>query len=127
MKKELQIYELVLFFKVNLSESKLKTIIGKYKDFLIGKGSQVMIKNNGRISLAYPIQKFETATYIQIFYLSNGSLIRQLNTEIQRDEEILRSVTTTILEQSIPDVFSRAAPKPSIPKIRKRMRQSTAR
>ena len=88
MKKELQIYELVLFFKVNLSESKLKTIIGKYKDFLIGKGSQVLIKNNGRISLAYPIQKFETATYIQIFYLSNGSLIKQLNTEIQRDEEI---------------------------------------
>jgi ribosomal protein S6 len=105
MKKELQIYELVLFFKVNLSESKLKTIIEKYKDFLIGKGSQVMIKNNKRISLAYPIQKFETATYIQIFYLSNGSLIKQLNTEIQRDEEILRSVTTTILEQSIPDVF----------------------
>ena len=88
MKKELQIYELVLFFKVNLSESKLKTIIEKYKDFLIGKGSQVMIKNNKRISLAYPIQKFETATYIQIFYLSNGSLIKQLNTEIQRDEEI---------------------------------------
>ena len=88
MKKELQIYELVLFFKVNLSESKLKTIIEKYKNFLIGKGSQVMIKNNGRISLAYPIQKFETATYIQIFYLSNGSLIKQLNTEIQRDEEI---------------------------------------
>ena len=46
MKKELQIYELVLFFKVNLSESKLKTIIGKHKDFLIGKGSQVMIKYN---------------------------------------------------------------------------------
>ena len=88
MKKELQIYELVLFFKVNLSESKLKTIIEKYKNFLIGKGSQVMIKNNKRISLAYPIQKFETATYIQIFYLSNGSLIKQLNTEIQRDEEI---------------------------------------
>ena len=51
MKKELQIYELVLFFKVNLSESKLKTIIGKYKDFLIGKGSQVMIKYNRKTFL----------------------------------------------------------------------------
>ena len=88
MTKELQIYELVLFFKVNLSESKLKTIIEKYKDFLIGKGSQVMIKHNGRLFLETPIQKFDTATYIQIFYLSNGSLIKQLNTEIQRDEEL---------------------------------------
>ena len=49
--------------------------------------------------------KKTNATYVQMLYLSNGSLIKQLNTEIQRDEEILRSVTTTILEQSIPDVF----------------------
>ena len=35
----------------------------------------LMIKNNKRISLAYPIQKFETATYIQIFYVSDGSLM----------------------------------------------------
>ena len=104
MKKELQIYELVLFFKVNLSESKLKTIIEKYKDFLIGKGSQVMIKNNKRISLAYPIQKFETATYIQIFYLSNGSLIKQLNTEIQRDEEIYLLHEFLVKTNSVKDV-----------------------
>ena len=89
MTKELQIYELVLFFKdSNLSKSKLKTIIENYKDFLIGKGSQVMIKHNGRIFLETPIQKFDTATYIQIFYLSNSSLIKQINTEIQRDEEL---------------------------------------
>ena len=47
MKKELQVYELIIYLKnTNLTESKLKTIIEKYKDFLIGKGSQVMIKYN---------------------------------------------------------------------------------
>ena len=56
----------------------------------------------------YPIQNFDTATYVQIFYLANGSLIKQLNTEIQRDEDILRSVTTKILDQSIPEVFVNA-------------------
>lgn len=99
MKKELKIYELTLFFKVNLNDLELKTKIEKYKELLIGKGSQVMIQNNGKISLAYPIQKFDTATYVQIFHLSNGSLIKQLNTEIQRDEEILRSVTTMICKR----------------------------
>ena len=77
-----------VFKDSNLSKSKLKTIIENYKDFLIGKGSQVMIKHNGRIFLENPIQKFDTATYIQIFYLSNSSLIKQINTEIQRDEEL---------------------------------------
>ena len=74
LKKELQIYELVLFFKVNLSESKLKTIIGKYKDFLIGKGSQVMIKYNKNL-FEDPVKNRDAATYIQIFYVSDVSLM----------------------------------------------------
>ena len=81
----------------------------KYKDFLIGKGAQIMFVQNRRIFFEDAIRTYSTkktnATYVQMLYLSNGSLIKQLNTEIQRDEEILRSVTTTILEQSIPDVF----------------------
>lgn len=108
MKEELQIYELVLFFKVTGPEQELNTRIERYRDFLTEKGSQVMVKNNGKISLAYPIKNFDTAMYIQITYLGNGSLINQINTEIQRDEMILRSVTTKLLEQSISEVFATA-------------------
>lgn len=109
MKKELNMYELVLFFKVTSTEQELKDKIEKYKNFLTEKGSQVMVKNNGKVSLAYPIKNFDTATYIQMIYLGNGGLITQLNTEIQRDESILRSVTTRLLDESIPGVFSTAS------------------
>lgn len=105
MAKELKMYELVLFFKVTLPEQELKTKIERYRDFLTEKGSQVMVKNNGKISLAYPIKNFDTAMYIQMIYLGNGTLINQLNTELQRDESILRSVTTKLLEQSAPEMF----------------------
>jgi len=108
MEKELKMYELVLFFKVNSTEQELKTKIERYRDFLTEKGSQVMVKNNGKISLAYPIKNFDTAIYIQMIYLGNGLLIKQLDTELQRDETILRSVTTRLLEQSIPETFTMA-------------------
>ena len=60
---------------VNLTESKLKTIIEKYKDFLIGKGSQVMIKYNEKIFFEDPVKNRDAATSIQIFYVSDGSLM----------------------------------------------------
>lgn len=108
MQKELKMYELVLFFKVTLNEQELKAKIERYRNFLTDKGSQVMVKNNGKISLAYSIKNFDTAMYIQMIYLGNGELIKQLNVEIQRDESILRSITTKLMEESIPEVFASA-------------------
>jgi ribosomal protein S6 len=108
MTEELKIYELVLFLKVTATEQELKDKIERYRDFLTEKGSQVMVKNNGKISLAYPIKNFDTAMYIQIIYLGNGSLIKQINTEIQRDNTILRAVTTKLLQQSVSEVFATA-------------------
>ena len=53
-----------------------------------------MVKNHGNRSLAYPIKGFDTASYIQFVYV--GDLIKQLNVEIQRDEFILRAITTKL-------------------------------
>ena len=105
MAQELKMYELILFFKVTSTEQELKSKLERYRDFLTENGSQVMIKNNGKISLAYPIKNFDTAMYIQVIYLGNGSLITQLNTELQRDESILRTVTTKLIEDKIPSEF----------------------
>ena len=105
MGEELKIYELVLFFKITLTDHELKSKIERYRDFLTEKGSQVMVKNNGKISLAYSIKNFDTAMYIQMIYLGNGQVIKQLDTEIQRDESILRSVTTKLIDQSLSEMF----------------------
>ena len=64
-----------------------------------------MVKNNGKKSLAYPIKGFETATSVQIVYLGNDALIRQINTEVQRDEFVLRGLTTKLMDQSIAEMF----------------------
>tara|TARA_B100000475_G_C14701600_1_gene189206 strand:- start:41 stop:364 length:324 start_codon:yes stop_codon:yes gene_type:complete len=106
IKKELGLYELVLFFKFTAVEDVTKERINFYKNFIAERGSQVMVKNYGKKSLAYPIKGFELATSIQIVYLGNDTLIKQLDTEIQRDESILRSLTTKLRDQNVADIFA---------------------
>ena len=44
-------------------------------------------------------------TSIQIIYLGNDDLIRQINTVIQRDDSVLRSLTTKLRDQSVAEMF----------------------
>ena len=88
-KKELELYELVVLLKFTTVQEAVSERINFYRDFIKDKGSQVMIKNHGKKSLAYPIKGFETATSVQIIYLGNDALIKQINVELQRDEFVL--------------------------------------
>lgn len=107
MKKELELYELVLLLKFTASDE-LSSKLEGYRNFLTEKGSQVMLKNHGKISLSYTIKGSDTATYIQIVYLGNGDLIKQLNTELQRDEAVLRTVTTRLMDNNVAEMFKSA-------------------
>ena len=49
MKKELQLYELVLLLKFTTTEQETNAKIDRYRDFFTEKGSQVMVKNHGKI------------------------------------------------------------------------------
>ena len=106
MKKELELYELILLLKFTSTEAETNEKIQRYKDFLTEKGSQVMVKNQGKRSLAYPIKGFDTATSVQLVYLGNGELIKQINTEIQRDETVLRAITTKLMDESLSKLFA---------------------
>ena len=106
VKKELALYELVFLMKFTTVEETTRERINFYRDFIAEKGSQVMVKNHGKKSLAYPIKGFETVTSVQMVYLGNDSLIRQINTEIQRDEFVLRGLTTKLMDQDVSAVFS---------------------
>jgi len=106
MKKELELYELILLLKFTTTEQETISKTEYYRDFLIEKGSQVLVKNQGKISLAYPIKGFDIATSIQFIFLGNGELIKQLNVEIQRDDVILRSINTKLANQTTPELFS---------------------
>ena len=104
-KKELELYELVVLLKFTTVQEAVSERINFYRDFIKDKGSQVMIKNHGKKSLAYPIKGFETATSVQIIYLGNDALIKQINVELQRDEFVLRGLTTKLVDPNVADMF----------------------
>jgi len=101
MKKELEIYELILLLKFTATEQEVSQKIDYYKNLLTEKGSQLMVKNYGKKSLAYPIKGFDMAISIQLVYVGNGDLVKLLNTEMKRDEAIIRAITTKLVEQNI--------------------------
>ena len=105
-KKELELYELVLLFKFTTVEETTRERIEFYRDFIKEKGTQVMVKNHGKKSLAYPIKGFETATSVQLVYPGNDTLIKQINVEIQRDEFVLRGLTTKLMDQNVAEMFN---------------------
>ena len=104
-KKELELYELIVLFKFTTAENTTQERIDFYKNFIKDKGTQVMVKNYGKKSLAYPIKGFETATSVQFVYPGNDALIKQLNVQLQRDEFVLRGLTTKLCDQSIAEIF----------------------
>lgn len=106
MKKELQLYELVLLLKFTTVEEVALERINFYRDFITNNGSQVMVKNHGKKALAYPIKGFDSATYVQVVYIGNQNLIKQINVEIQRDDFVLRGLTTKLTDSSIIEKFA---------------------
>ena len=57
MRKELELYEITFFTSPKFYEKETIDKIQFYQDFLTAKGSKVMVQNQGRRSLSYPIQK----------------------------------------------------------------------
>ena len=98
LKKELELYEILYLVKPNFTEHELENKVEFYRNFLLQKGSQVMVQIRGKRSLSYNIKGYETANYIQMIYVGNQSLIKSLETEIQRDESVLRHLTNRLSE-----------------------------
>ena len=96
MHKELELYEILLLLDPNLIDNEVNNKIEFYQEFLMGKGSKVMVQNQGRKGLSYAIKKFEAANFIQIVFLGNGQLINLLNSTIRRDERVLRHIVTKL-------------------------------
>ena len=94
MRKELELYEILILLDPNLIEVDNK--IEFYQEFLTSKGSKVMVQNQGRKGLSYAIKKFEAANFIQMVFLGNGQLIDLLNSTIRRDEQVLRHIVTKL-------------------------------
>tara|TARA_B100000683_G_scaffold130741_1_gene127955 strand:- start:1495 stop:1803 length:309 start_codon:yes stop_codon:yes gene_type:complete len=98
MRKELELYEVLFLLDPNFTEKEIADKISFYQDFLTQQGSKVMVQNQGRKALSYPIKKFEAANFIQMVFLGNGKLIDSFTSLLRRDELVLRQLITKLNE-----------------------------
>ncbi|MBS7358056.1 MAG: 30S ribosomal protein S6 [Bacteroidales bacterium] len=95
-------YETVFILTPVLSEEQMKEAVAKFETILTNNGAEIVFKNFwGMRKLAYPIQKKSTGFYQLIEYKAEGSVIETLETELKRDERIIRFLTVKLDKHAI--------------------------
>lgn len=85
-----------------LSDEQMKEAVSKFQDYLKAKGAEIVYEDHwGLRKLAYPIQKKSTGYYHLIQYKAEPALIRELETELKRDERLLRFLTVALEKYAI--------------------------
>ncbi len=84
-------YETVFILHPVLSEEQIKETVKKFRDLLKAGGAKIVSAEDwGLRKLAYPIQKKRSGFYHLIEFKAPGSLIASFETELCRDERIMR-------------------------------------
>ncbi|MEA2043130.1 MAG: 30S ribosomal protein S6 [Bacteroidota bacterium] len=87
-------YETVFIITPVLSEAQVKETVEKFKNVLTQSGGEVVHEEDwGLTKLAYPIQKKTTGFYNLVEFKAEGSVIEKLETELRRDERVIRFLT----------------------------------
>ena len=95
-------YETVFILTPVLSDEQMKEAVKKYEDHLTNAGAEIVHEENwGMRKLAYPIQKKSTGFYQLIEYKAEGNVIADVETELKRDERILRFLKVKLDKHAI--------------------------
>ena len=95
-------YETVFMLTPVLSDEQMKEAVKKYEDHLTGAGAEIVHEENwGMRKLAYPIQKKSTGFYQLVEYKAEGDVIADVETELKRDERVLRFLTVKLDKHAI--------------------------
>lgn len=87
-------YETVFILTPVLSVDQTKEAVKKFEDLITSMGgSMVHSEDWGLKKLAYPIQKKSTGFYFLLDFKLEGTLLAKLETELKRDERIMRFLT----------------------------------
>jgi small subunit ribosomal protein S6 len=90
-------YELMVIFTPVLSDDDFKAEQKKYAALIKDAGGAVVAENAwGLKSLAYPIRKKTTGLYWVLEYKAASDYNEKLKTQILRDENVLRHLTTKL-------------------------------
>ncbi|MBR5911998.1 MAG: 30S ribosomal protein S6 [Bacteroidales bacterium] len=95
-------YETVFILTPVLSDDQMKEAVKKYEDRLAQAGAEIVHEENwGMRKLAYPIQKKSTGFYHLIEFKADGNILADVETELKRDERILRFLTVKLDKHAI--------------------------
>ncbi|MBR3711237.1 MAG: 30S ribosomal protein S6 [Bacteroidales bacterium] len=95
-------YETVFILTPVLSDEQMKEAVKKYEDYLAKAGAEIVHEEHwGMRKLAYPIQKKSTGFYQLIEYKAEGNVIADVETELKRDERILRFLTVKLDKHAV--------------------------
>ena len=95
-------YETVFILTPVLSDDQMKEAVKKYEDHLANAGAEIVHEEHwGMRKLAYPIQKKSTGFYQLIEYKAEGNVIADVETELKRDERVLRFLTVKLDKHAV--------------------------
>ena len=86
-------YETVFILTPVLSEEQAKEAVKDYQALLKKKSKVKHVEEWGLKKLAYPIQKKTTGFYSLMQFEAEGSVIADFETELKRDERVMRFLT----------------------------------
>lgn len=88
-------YETVFILNPVLSDIQVKETVEKFKKLLVdGKAEIINEESWGLKSLAYPVKAKNTGYYILLEFKAATTLIKPLEIEFIREENVLRFLTT---------------------------------
>jgi len=97
LKKMKNQYETVFIITPLVTEGQLKETVARIRDLMTNNGAEIVFENNwGLRKLAYPIKKKTTGYYQLIEFRSEPDFIQRLETEYNREEKIIRYLTTKL-------------------------------
>ena len=95
--KQLRDYELVLIISPEVVEEKFDAIIDNVSQFVTEKGGTISdVEQWGKKRLAYPIEHFMEGSYVLTRFRLEPSLSKELETNLQISEEVLRHLLIKI-------------------------------
>lgn len=87
-------YEAAFILTPVLSDVQMKEAVEKFKTFLTENGAVIENEEEwGLRKLAYPIRKMSTGFYCLLQFEADPSLIAKYETQLRRDERVLRFLT----------------------------------
>ncbi len=90
-------YEAVFIMTPVLSDQQMKEAVDKFKTVLSSGGAEIVHEENwGLKKLAYPVNHKSTGFYQLLQFKSAPELIKKFETELKRDERIIRWLTVSL-------------------------------